>query len=210
MDIEIKALTPDLEEAYFDFFDHRAFSDGSPYYPCYCNAFNMRAEEIENMRKQTVSYGTGTEGWKRTLRETASRMLKEGNIKGYLAFDKDIAIGWCNANDKMNYYRIGEFDLDFVSEERNPADCERNGLIKSVVCFEISPEYRGKGIATQLLKRVCTDAQNQGYSFVEGYSTDKTETVSAFTGPVHLYKKMGFTEYSQVGSAEIMRKGVLF
>lgn len=206
MEIEIKALTPDMEEAYFDFFDHRAFSDGSPYYPCYCNAFNMSAMEIENMRKQSLSYGAGTEGWKRALRETASRMIKEGKIKGYLAFDKDIAVGWCNANDRMHYYRVGEFDLDCVLEDRMPADCERNGLIKSVVCFEISPEYRGKGIATQLLERVCADAQNQEYSFVEGYPTDQTETVLAFTGPVHLYEKMGFVEVSHVGSTKIMRK----
>ncbi len=32
-EITIKALTPDLEKDYFDFFDNRAFSDGSPYYP---------------------------------------------------------------------------------------------------------------------------------------------------------------------------------
>ena len=38
-EITIKALTPELIEDYFDFFDNRAFSDGSPYYPCYCNAF---------------------------------------------------------------------------------------------------------------------------------------------------------------------------
>ena len=51
-EITIKALSPDLEKDYFDFFDNRAFSDGSPYYPCYCNAFNMSAGEIEAMRNQ--------------------------------------------------------------------------------------------------------------------------------------------------------------
>ena len=49
MEIEIKALTPDLEEAYLDFFDHRAFSDGSPYYPCYCNAFNLSRDGIRKL-----------------------------------------------------------------------------------------------------------------------------------------------------------------
>ena len=39
--IRIKKLTPVLLEDYLDFFDHRAFSDGSPFYPCYCNAINM-------------------------------------------------------------------------------------------------------------------------------------------------------------------------
>ena len=40
-EILIKKLVPELIEDYFDFFDNRAFSDGSPYYPCYCNAFNL-------------------------------------------------------------------------------------------------------------------------------------------------------------------------
>ena len=48
-EITIKALSPDLEKDYFDFFDNRAFSDGSPYYPCYCNAFNMSAGEQNSM-----------------------------------------------------------------------------------------------------------------------------------------------------------------
>ena len=208
MEIEIKALTPDLEEAYFDFFDYRAFSDESPYYPCYCNAFNMSAAEIKNMRERSVLYGGGTEGWKGSLRETASRMVKANKIRGYLAFDKNIAVGWCNANDRMNYYRVGEFDLDHVLEDRAPSDCGRKGQIKSIVCFEISPEYRGKGIATQLLKRICADAKSDGYSFVEAYPTDNAETTLAFTGPIHLYEKMGFTEYSRIGSTIIMRKTV--
>ena len=33
MMIRIKRLKPDLLEDYLDFFDHRAFSDGSPFYP---------------------------------------------------------------------------------------------------------------------------------------------------------------------------------
>ena len=115
-EITIKALSPDLEKDYFDFFDNRAFSDGSPYYPCYCNAFNMSAGEIEAMRDQAKQYGGGIEGWKRSLRETAVRMVRQGLIRGYLAFDNDLAVGWCNANDRTNYYRVGEFDLDHLHD----------------------------------------------------------------------------------------------
>ena len=113
-EITIKALSPDLEKDYFDFFDNRAFSDGSPYYPCYCNAFNMSAGEIEAMRDQAKQYGGGIEGWKRSLRETAVRMVRQ---------------------------------------------------VLSIVCFEISPDYRGKGIAKQLLKQICSDAARNGYQW---------------------------------------------
>ncbi len=206
MEIAIKALTPELAEAYFDFFDHRAFSDGSPYYPCYCNAFNMSAKEIEEMREQAKRYGGGVEGWQKALRASAAQMVEEGRIRGYLAFDNGLAIGWCNANDRMHYYRVGAFDLDQVPEDRAPSDCQREGQVKSIVCFEISPEYRGKGIATQLLNQVCADAYAEGYEYVEAYPSDQAQNSLAFTGPVRLYEKAGFTECSRVGSTIVMRK----
>ena len=208
MDIMIKALSPELEEAYFDFFDHRAFSDGSPFYPCYCNAFNMSATAINEMRVQANVYGGETKGWKQALRESASRMVKEGKIRGYLAFAGSIAIGWCNANDRMSYYRVGEFDLDHVPDDCPPSNCQRNGQIKSIVCFEISPEFRGKGIATLLLEQVCTDARNEDYDYVEAYPTEKAHPALAFTGPLRLYEKFGFVEYGRTSQTIIMRKAL--
>ena len=206
MEIETIALTPDLVEVYIGFFDHRAFSDGSPYYPCYCNAFNLSQAEIRNMREKAKHYGGGVEGWQKSLRESAAQMVKESRIRGFLAFDNGIAVGWCNANDRMNYYRVGEFDLDLLPEDRAPSDCQREGQIKSIVCFEISPEYRGKGIATQLLNQVCSNAYAEGYEYVEAYPSDQVQNSLAFTGPVRLYEKSGFTEFSRIGSTIVMRK----
>ena len=34
MNLTIKALTPEQAQDYFDFFDNRAFTDNSPFYPC--------------------------------------------------------------------------------------------------------------------------------------------------------------------------------
>ena len=176
MSIEIKELEPNMVDTYLDFFDHRAFSNDSPYYPCYCNAFNMSVSEIDKMRENARKYGGGTEGWKQSLRETASVMVREGKIHGYLAFDKEVAVGWCNTNDRMNYYRVGEFDLDNVPKDTRPFDHQREGQIKAIVYFEISPEYRGQGIATQILRRIIMDAKNEGYELgqavTDGYLVD--------------------------------------
>ena len=197
-EITIKALSPDLEKDYFDFFDNRAFSDGSPYYPCYCNAFNMSAGEIEAMRDQAKQYGGGIEGWKRSLRETAVRMVRQGLIRGYLAFDNDLAVGWCNANDRTNYYRVGEFDLDHLPDESTYSHSCLPGQVLSIVCFEISPDYRGKGIAKQLLKQICSDAARNGYQYVEAYPE--------VSGQMKLYEKNGFAEFKNDGKTIIMRK----
>ena len=204
----IKRLTPDLLEDYFDFFDNRAFSDGSPFYPCYCNAFNMSRKRIhDELYKQAAEYGGGTEGWKKALRESAMRMVSFGEIQGYLIYDNGISIGWCNANDRLNYYRVGEFDLLDVPQDEICDYCQNKGEIKSVVCFEISPEYRGKGIATLLLNRICSDAELDGYIYVEAYPMISEGVQGlAFTGPKRLYEKAGFGIVEQRGNLLVMRK----
>ena len=208
MMIRIKRLKPDLLEDYLDFFDHRAFSDGSPYYPCYCSAFNMSRERIQNeFFKRAELNGGGSDGWKKALRDSAVRMVANGEIQGYLAYDGDIAVGWCNANDRLNYCRVGEFDLSAVPPDEPCNDCESKGQIKSVVCFEIAPEYRGKGIAALLLESVCQDALAEGYAYVEAYpAKDEGLQGLAFTGPKRLYEKAGFIVSALNGNTLVMRK----
>ena len=205
--IIIKKLTPDLLEDYLDFFDHRAFSDGSPFYPCYCSAFNMSRERIQNeFFRQAEINGGGSDGWKKALRDSAVHMVANGEIQGYLAYDGSLAVGWCNASDRLNYCRVGEFDLSSVPPDE-PCDGQRRGQVKSVVCFEIAPEYRGKGIATLLLETVCRDARAEGYAYVEAYPVkDEGLQGLAFTGPKRLYEKAGFAVTALKGSTLVMRK----
>ena len=209
-DIIIKPLAPELIEDYFDFFDNRAFSDGSPYYPCYCNAFNLSLDQIKtDLYAKAKEYSDEQDGWKRALRESAWRMVESGTICGYLAYDKKLAIGWCNANDRLNYYRVGEFDIDNAPEDSVPSYVSNRGYIKSIVCFEISSGYRGQGIARRLLDRVCQDAIKDGYSFVEAYPKDKEKDSNmSFAGPYKLYEQAGFHEYTHDGSTIVMRKSL--
>ena len=208
MDIEIKALTPELEDDYFDFFDNRAFTDDSPYSPCYCNAFNMSKDMIAaEIFDKSKEYGGGKDGLKKALRESAVRMVRTGKIRGYLAFSGGKAVGWCNSNDRLSYFRVGEFDTDDTILDEAIGDSVKPGQIRSVVCFEIAPGYRGQGIATRLLERVCSDAAADGYEAVEVYPEKHTENVTlAFTGTVHLYEKAGFVPVAEKGKTLIMRK----
>ncbi len=208
MDYEIKRLSPDLAEDYFDFFDNRAFSDGSPFYPCYCNAFNLSKDRIRTeIIRKAEEYGGGQEGWKRALRESAERMVASGEIRGYLAYDRGVPVGWCNANDRMNYCRTGEFNLDNVPDDEPYTHCGGPGEVKAVVCFEIAPGYRGKGIASALLRRVCGDAKAEGYRYVEAYPVkDGGYLGMAFTGPARLYEKAGFTVCERINNTYVMRK----
>ena len=118
-------------------------------------------------------------------------------IHGYLAYDGDQSIGWCNAADIESY-------VGFVPAFARNITC---GKTMSIVCFEIAPEYRGMGIASAFIDRVCTDAKSMGYAAVEGYAglSDQRNDFD-FRGPYRLYQKAGFTEAAREKEQVVMRK----
>ena len=140
-------------------------------------------------------------GVKETIRKYAVEMLEQGKINGYLAFDGGLSIGWCNAADIDSY---AGFVPDFAKDNK----C---GKTVAVVCFEIAPGYRGKGIASAFLEQVCIDAKANGYAAVEGYAkTSAGQNEFDFTGPVRLYEKAGFSRIIEKNGIAIMRKGLLY
>ena len=190
--IVIRPLTSELNADYLDFFDHRAFTDDNPNGPCYCTSPNQDEEQIKKMVSEFKSSGV-----KETLRRYATEMLDRNMIHGYLAYDGDQSIGWCNAADTESY-------AGFVPEFARNMTC---GKTVSIVCFEIAPEYRGMGIASAFIHRVCMDAKSKGYAAVEGYPklSDQRNDYD-FMGPYHLYQKAGFTEVAREKRQAVMRK----
>ena len=188
----IKKFTPDLNSDYLDFFDNRAFTDGNPNGPCYCTSPNQDEDEI----KQMVSEFAASEV-KETLRKYAVKMLDRNKIHGYLAYDGDTSVGWCNAADMDSY-------SGFVPGFARENNC---GKTISIVCFEIAPEYRGIGIASAFINRICEDAKSNGYSAVEGYAklSDKRNDFD-YQGPLHLYQRLGFAEVMRQDGLAVMRK----
>ena len=191
-EIVIKKLSQELNKDYLDFFDNRAFSDGNPNGPCYCTSPNQDEETIKQMVSESKANGV-----KNSIRKYAVEMLNDRKINGYLAFDNGLSVGWCNAADIDSY---SGFVPDFARENK----C---GKTISIVCFEIAPGYRGKGLASAFIERVCDDAKANGYIAVEGYA--KMSVVRDeydFTGPIRLYEKAGFTKIMEQNGQVIMRK----
>ena len=190
--ITIKRLTAELHDDYLDFFDHRAFTDNNPNGPCYCTSPNQDEEEIQRMVSEFKTYGV-----KDTLRKYAAEMLSKNKIQGYLAFDGKLSVGWCNAADMDSY-------IGFVPAFARENTC---GKTISIVCFEIAPEYRGIGIASAFIERVCCDAKTKGYVAVEGYAklSDERDQYD-YQGPLRLYQKAGFAEVAREENRVIMRK----
>ena len=183
MNLTIKKMSPELAKDYFDFFDNRAFSDNSPYYPCYCNAFQMTKAQLEKVFKEGKENGDDAEGFRIALRKSAVQMVEQNIIQGYLAYDGDISIGWCNANNRKNYTIVEAFNPDDVSDEVKDA---------------VTPLSESMAFAQEGDR---SSEQTEKYPVVR----DDYEKLD-FTGPVHLYEKAGFVRISQHGNDLIMQK----
>ena len=194
MKLSIKPLTPDLAADYFDFFENRAFTDDSPY-RCYCQVYQMSKDQYQTVYDHADGADAG-----RLSREEAERQIESGILRGYLAFDDGVAIGWCNTNDRANYPAEPVYDDTPFYEPPEKRE-------KAVVCFEIAPEYRGKGIATTLLQRVEADAKAEGYIAVVGFPVVRDERYEwDCHGPIRLYEKAGFSKVSEKAGQITMRK----
>jgi len=115
-------------------------------------------------------------------RGCAIRLIKNGTMQGYLAYHNGKAVGWCNANDKHKYNTV-------MNSFFNNPDKERK--IKSVVCFTVSPKARRKGVATKLLEKVCADAIEDGYEYIEAYPLCNGPA-NDFQGSLAMFEKLGF------------------
>jgi len=192
MNIEICKLAPDLAEDYARFHDATPHQGEQGEIHCYCTAWHG-----EN----------GEEAWfpaQEERRAKAIQFIKEGSLQGYLAYRGDEIVGWCNANTKadcagcVDYLRSCELPVE---------DCAAGVKIKSIFCFLIAPKMQRKGVATQLIERVCKDAAKDGYDFVEAYGSKKPKG-PAFEqfGYLAMYETCGFNQYAKRKDKIVMRK----
>ncbi len=196
MEITIRRLTSELSADYFDFFDHRAFTDDSPY-RCYCQMYQMSKEQYKKECENAQDDDLG-----QLAKNVARQQIESGALCGYLAYADGISVGWCNANDRANFPSEPCCDVLFHSPtpQREIA----------VVCFEIAPDHRGHGIATALLNRVILDAKANGYSSVLGFPVRRSERYEwDCTGPIRLYEKAGFYKSSEHGDTVMMIKELI-
>ena len=183
MEYKIYPISKDNINDFLYFFDNIAFSDHKEWEGCYCVFYHILENDKQIDR-----------------RELAIELIKQNKLCGYLVYLNDSVVGWCNVSDKESYPLL-------VSDKTLWDEKENDKKIKSIVCFTIAPSMRSKGIATQLLTRICSDAKNENYDFIEGYPIKKSkDNFHHYRGPVNLYKKFDFELYKEFPDDYIYRK----
>jgi GNAT superfamily N-acetyltransferase len=200
MEIEVKKLTVELLDDWLDYFDNIAFSDSDDWPGCYCMHFHWNEGlDRRNNWNETLEQVYRKTG-KADNRRRAIRLIKNGTMQGYLAYHAGKVVGWCNANDKRKYKTVLNNFFENTGNARK---------VKSIVCFCIASEMRNKGIATRLLEKVCADAAEEGYEYVEAYPYNNGQN-NDFHGSLVMYEKTGFIRSGQyMDDCIIMRKNMI-
>lgn len=193
MSFEIRKMSPSLANDYIKFFESSAFCDGSEFAGCYCTWYNWN-DDLEDQRAKCCE--AKRKSFKKDL---AYKWVSHGYLNGFLSYHDGVPVGWCNADDKRNYDRL--------SKDNNPEIWLRHeDRVLSVVCFVVSPDMRGKGVATALLGEACRYAKASGCKYVEGYPHKGEFSDKNYHGQYSTYEKLGFQPICDSKMGLVMRK----
>jgi ribosomal protein S18 acetylase RimI-like enzyme len=183
-EISIKPLSGDLLDDYLFFFDNMVFTENSDWSWCYCYSFHF--------------IGTNDQWNKDENRSSVIKFIKENKMTGYLAYHDNKPVGWCNANNRLNYQRLLEY-YDLID---NSAD-----KVCSIVCFVISPDFRRKGIAQKILEQIIIDYSTLDYDYLEAYpGKGKLSCEKHYKGPLDLYERHNFKIIKEYPDYFVVRK----
>ncbi|MFM6978216.1 MAG: GNAT family N-acetyltransferase, partial [Micrococcales bacterium] len=117
------------------------------------------------------------------LRQSSCDNISEGKMQGYLAYEDERVVGWCAAGESKL------FNLPDADEK-----------LARVVCFVVDEDFRGHGIANELLTYALSDLTAKGFAEVEARPAAPDDTSKQnYRGPWSLYEKHGFTKYRDMG-----------
>jgi GNAT superfamily N-acetyltransferase len=165
MNLQIRPLTPDLWPALEDLFGEKGACNG-----CWCmywrigNAYRKRSQHAN--------------------KKAFHQVVKKGPPPGLLAFEGDVAVGWCQLTprDALPW-------LDRAWRLKRVDDLP----VWSISCFYVRKGYRKKGVTSALMAAAVEAAKKAGAPALEAYPLDANLTPSASgTGYASTFARFGF------------------
>jgi hypothetical protein len=174
--LKIRPLTLELWGALEDLFDTKG-----PCSRCWCMYWRIGAEYHKRPGEEN----------KAAFRE----LVKRGPPPGLIAFDGDLAVGWCQITPRD--------DLPWLERRIKRVD---DTPVWSLSCFYVRIGYRKKGVTAALIAEAVKMAKRSKATVVEAYPLDPDKTPSSSsTGFVSTFKRAGF----KVVSAKVPARPIL-
>jgi GNAT superfamily N-acetyltransferase len=179
MKLIVRPLTTDLWPAFEDL-----FGDSDVCNRCWCMYWRIGAA----YRKRPGE----------TNKAAFQEIVKNGPPPGLLAFDSDVAVGWCQLTPRE---QVPELDRAWRLKRVDDLP------VWSISCFYVRKGYRKRGITSLLVDAALKAAKKAGAPALEAYPLDRNLSPSSTsTGLVSTFERAGFkTVACRVPPRPIMR-----
>jgi GNAT superfamily N-acetyltransferase len=154
------------------------FGEGGDPKWCWCSFFRVR----------NVDFRTATPELNRSVLERAVEATEaDGRAPGLVAYRGGVPIGWVSVGPRDDYARLQHSKVLAPLDDRP---------VWSIVCFVVSRQARGQGVATALLEAAVAYAGQHGATLVEAYPMEtegqRVRAAHAFKGTVAMFERAGF------------------
>jgi hypothetical protein len=165
MKLKIRPLTPDLWLAFEDLFGKNGACSG-----CWCMYWRIGAAYRQRPREKN--------------RSAFRRIVTSGPPPGLLAFDGDVAVGWCQLTPRSS--------LPWLDRQRRLKRVDEVP-VWSLSCFYVRIGYRKRGVTSALIAAALKTAKRAKAPQLEAYPLDADKTPSASgTGYASTFSRAGF------------------
>jgi GNAT superfamily N-acetyltransferase len=185
-------VTPDRVEDYFVLFD-TAFPDNPYWAGCYCGYYDDTSGGPWDNVQDALEH-----------RAARTTRIQSGAATGLLAYVDGRPVGWCNVARRSRYGTLRAFRQAVEDPADDPA---------LIMCFVITPEHRGKGVATALTEAAIELARRWGAPWIEAYPARPEGdtgplpwTAASYKGPLSMFERAGFRVAREVGPLLVVRR----
>jgi predicted GNAT family acetyltransferase len=135
-------------------------------------------------------------------RERFHAIVEAGPPPGILAYDGEVAVGWCAIGPRSTLPRM--------NASRVAAPLDNGAGVWAVNCFYVRAGYRGQGLMRALLDGAIVFARAQGARIVEACPLDTARKLiwgEGYVGLAPVFRAAGFHEVARRSpSRPLMRK----
>jgi GNAT superfamily N-acetyltransferase len=165
MKLDIRPLTADLWPALEDLFGKNGACNG-----CWCMYWRIGAADRKRPREKN--------------RAAFRKIVRSGPPPGLLAFDGDVAVGWCQLTPRSA--------LPWLDHESRLKRLDQVP-VWALSCFYVRIGYRKRGVTSALIAAALKAAKRAKAPQLEAYPLDAAKTPSASgTGYASTFARAGF------------------
>ena len=172
MKLTIRPLTPELWPAFEDLFGKSGACNG-----CWCMYWRIGSAYRERPRERNKA--------------DFRKIVKQGPPPGLLAFDGEVAVGWCQLAPRASLPRL---------EHARALKRVDDAPVWTISCFYVRRGYRKQGVTAALIDAAVKAARRAKAPALEAYPVDAEEgksTSGMYTGKASTFARAGFKEVAR-------------